>query len=232
MTSVQPPPYDTSGDVLAPEPNIIGILGNSEVRGLVKDRIDNLCEQTQNTRKTFEDIRILLNSLDSHESITKENKDIEPLRRGWDILRKRYDNGLSKSKADANMIKALCDDYKANILPLLSDENLDMKMRYIRFELQTYIKRSEDGRNAARENELASFDTITDHLFALTNLWKAVKNELDVIIIHLNNAVAQDITPRSSKKILGENLVGAIFQTLGDTLGKYIAQMDKLEEKK
>ncbi|KAL0568955.1 hypothetical protein V5O48_013023 [Marasmius crinis-equi] len=386
MTSVAPPPYVGTGAApadtksltdgvaaLTPEKknDVVGILNNPDNQKLIKENIDKLCEQTQNTRKAFEDISILLDQFDSHKFKTKENKDIEPLRPSWEALRKRYNDLLSKSKTDANQIKVLCDDYKVNILSLLDDDCLDMKMKDVRKELEGYIKRSENGAKAAGENvdsfeslrvgvrlaksridtafgaasadptnraptlreeiktlksqiadaqkyiddclkalkiaglvsgvgavltafcplagilvagaafaaagakiaadkkqkeltslteslaakeqelavieerekiladlrvqlknDEASFDTITNQLTALSTFWQAVKEELNGIIIHLNNAVSEDTTMRTFRRTLGEKLTGTIYQTLGDTLGKYIAQMGKLEEKK
>ncbi|KAL0571393.1 hypothetical protein V5O48_010562 [Marasmius crinis-equi] len=410
MTSVAPPPYVGNGAALVdtksltagvaaltPEKknDVVGILNNPDNQKLIKENIDNLCEQTQNTRKAFEDISILLDQFDSHKFKNKENNDIEPLRPNWEALRTRYNALLSKSKTDANHIKVLCDDYKVNILSLLDDDCLDMKMKEVRVELQGYIKRSENGAKAAGENvdsfenlrvdvrlaksridaafgaasadptnraptlreeiktlkgqiaeaqkyascfstiddclkalkiagvvsgvgalltafcpfagilvagaafaaagakiaadkkqkeltslteslatkeqelaiieerekiladlrvqlknDEASFDTITNQLTALSTFWQAVKEELNGIISHLNNAVSEDTTMRASqlvtvqlqtvanshlqtfRKTLGEKLTGTIYQTLGDTLGKYIAQMGKLEEKK
>ncbi|KAL0569055.1 hypothetical protein V5O48_012913 [Marasmius crinis-equi] len=311
MTSVQAAPTSNTGNsvALVAKHKDVGSLNIPENQILIKDNIDILCEKIQNARKAFENISILL-----AEFKTREGEDIEPLRLSWNVLYKRYNDLVSKCETDANMIKILCDSYKANILSLLTHDQDNVQD--IRIKLQAYINKSQKGAKMASENADSfnalridfranesldmniprdvvtklqayiwrskrgsgkddPFNTIADHLWPLNPFWEAVspfegdhwvdttahrilalyvqvKEELNGIFLHLNEVVSEATTTRVSRLVLavelrtvadtshsktfrvvlGERMVGSIYETLGDTFETYIAQMYKLEEKK
>ncbi|KAL0569325.1 hypothetical protein V5O48_012641 [Marasmius crinis-equi] len=268
MTSVQAAPTSNTGNsvALVAKHKDVGSLNIPENQILIKDNIDILCEKIQNARKAFENISILLD-----EFKTREGEDIEPLRLSWNVLYKRYNDLVSKCETDANMIKILCDSYKANILSLLTHDQDNVQD--IRIKLQAYINKSQKGAKMASENADSfnalridfranesldmniprdvvtklqayiwrskrgsgkddPFNTIADHLWPLNPFWEAVKEELNGIFLHLNEVVSEATTTRTFRVVLGERMVGSIYETLGDTFETYIAQMYKLEEKK
>lgn len=66
----------------------VGVLSNPDNKKLIQQNIDNLCKQTQKSRKAFEDISILLASFDDRKFKTKKNTFIGPLRPNWETMRK------------------------------------------------------------------------------------------------------------------------------------------------
>ncbi|KAJ7748178.1 hypothetical protein DFH07DRAFT_775801 [Mycena maculata] len=134
------------------------ILEDPSNRQLIKDSIDTLCTQTLEARKAFEDISVLLDTFDARKFKTKEDKDIEPLRPAWETLRARYNALLDKSKSDAVSIKAICDDYKVNVLSLLT-EDLSLRMKDVKDEIRGFQARTEKAAKAAKGNS-DSFDAL------------------------------------------------------------------------
>ncbi|KAJ7182433.1 hypothetical protein C8R43DRAFT_967231 [Mycena crocata] len=178
MATVAPPPYAggnpaNTADIKAPSAEIanlsklsseakadtVAILNHPDNQKLIKASIDNLCTQTQQSRQAFEDISILLNLFDGRKFKTKTNEDIEPLFPAWDDLCKRYNALLDQSKLDAICIKAICEDYKANILTLLTEDDLILKMKDVREEVSGFKKRTEKAAKVAKGNA-DSFDKL------------------------------------------------------------------------
>ncbi|KAJ7182432.1 hypothetical protein C8R43DRAFT_1228864 [Mycena crocata] len=123
--------------------NNIAILEHPDNQKLIREKLDSLCAHTQQSRRAFEEIYILLDGFDRSQFKTGRNDSIEPLRPHWDELRHRHDVLLDFSKADAIAIKAICEDYKANILSLLTDDDRSPKMKDVRQEILSFRNRTE-----------------------------------------------------------------------------------------
>ncbi|KAJ7133139.1 hypothetical protein C8R44DRAFT_870577 [Mycena epipterygia] len=172
MAQVAPPPY--AGDIKAPSTETakvsqlpattkagvtVAVLDHPDNQKLIKESIETLCTQTQQARKAFEDISILLVKFDAGKFKTKTNKVIEPLFPEWEALRKRYNALLDQSKQDAIAIKVVCEDYKTNILSLLTEDLDRTKMRDVKEEILSFQKRTEKSANVAKGNA-DSFDNL------------------------------------------------------------------------
>ncbi|KAL0563894.1 hypothetical protein V5O48_018168, partial [Marasmius crinis-equi] len=127
----------------------------------------------------------------------------------------RSEKGSEMFRENSDLIYTLHED--ARVL-LLAADDYDVNMKDIRIKVQAYIWRSEP-----------------KQLHALSTFWGLVSRDLKEASSRLDKVASmqEDRDPgiRLFKSTLGDGLIGTIYQTLGDTFEKYIAQVYKLREK-
>jgi len=124
------------------------VLELPENKKLIEDHTEKLAEQTLASRAAFENIGRLLLLFDSKAYKNKDGQVILALHPTWDILRKEYDELLKKSRDDAIILKAVCDDYVERVAGVLDEEGTSVED--VKAELKDFLRRTEESEKRAQ----------------------------------------------------------------------------------
>ncbi|KAJ7159348.1 hypothetical protein C8R43DRAFT_948277 [Mycena crocata] len=183
MTEAQPaPPY------LVPTPVSPkykpGILNQSDNQKLIHETIYRLCSQTHESRRAFVNISHLLNIIDGHKFTSATMEDIVAVISVWD--------DISNPRWHVVSIKAICEDYMADILSFLTMDDLNLLMTEVKEEIAGFEKRTEKAASVAKDYA----DTLDKFAREVRKTQRYVSKELECLKATLQNARVQEGTCR------------------------------------